>query len=162
MTEGRQLLLVASEAELYGIDLEFVLEIRAHQPLTRLPHAPEHVIGITNVGGRILPVIDLCCRLWGRKAEPGALHAIVVVRQDDRQCGILVDAANEIMEFTPGQIEEMPARAVQGCFNALAVRPAQDGVAPVIAVAILDLKAIASFSLNTMQHDGAREEINHA
>ena len=155
----RQFLLIANDAELYGIGLPSVQEIRVYQPLTRLPNAPAYVAGILNVGGRILPVIDLRHRLWGHRTEPGPWHLIVVVKGEATQCGILVDAASEIIDFQQASIEEMSQQDKQASvFTGLAHLSNEAGEQ---SVAILDIDVIANFSFENRGFGQPHEEISY-
>ena len=145
-----QLLLIANDAELYGIEVPRVQEIRAYQSLTRLPHAPDYVLGVLNVSGQIVPVIDLRCRLWGRPTVVSAWHVIILVKSGDMQCGILVDNANEIAAFTKADIEPMPLQANSGCLAGIVnFNGSNGGTAEPQSIAVLDIEAIAHFSLGS-------------
>ncbi len=45
--------------ETYGVDILRVQEIRGWQPVTRIPQAPSHVLGVLNLRGSIVPIVDL-------------------------------------------------------------------------------------------------------
>ena len=82
--------------EEYGIPVGQVREVIRVAEITRVPQAPAHVRGVTNLRGRILPVVEIRTRLG---LEPAALTArsrIVVVEVHDRVLGILVDAVLQV------------------------------------------------------------------
>ncbi len=58
-------------AEEYGIDILRVQEIRSYEQPTRIAVAPPHVLGVTNLRGVIVPIIDLRCR-FGLEAAYGS------------------------------------------------------------------------------------------
>jgi purine-binding chemotaxis protein CheW len=82
--------------EEYGIPVGRVREVIRVAEITRVPQAPAHVRGVTNLRGRILPVVEIRTRLG---LEPAALTTrsrIVVVEVRDRVLGILVDAVLQV------------------------------------------------------------------
>jgi len=56
---GRQVLTFALGAEVYGVDILRLKEIRGWSPVTRLPHSPPAVLGVLNLRGIVVPIIDL-------------------------------------------------------------------------------------------------------
>lgn len=90
------------------IDIQSVREIRGWTPATVLPHAPPHVIGIINLRGTVLPVVDLAMRLGLGRTETSARHVIVVVQVGGKVCGLLVDAVSEILSIAPERIQPTP------------------------------------------------------
>ena len=62
---GAELISVRIGDQAYAIDIMAVREIRGWTAATPLPHAPPHVLGMMNLRGAILPVIDLGARLRG-------------------------------------------------------------------------------------------------
>jgi purine-binding chemotaxis protein CheW len=77
--------------EKYGIETTFVQEVCPFKDLTPLPCTPPFLLGIVNVRGRILPVLDL--KRFFELPEPGIsdLHRIILVRSDELEFGILAD-----------------------------------------------------------------------
>jgi purine-binding chemotaxis protein CheW len=80
---------LASEA--YAIENRFVQEVHPLHDLTPLPCTPAFVLGIVNVRGRILPVLDL--KKFFDLPEQGLtdLHRIILVRGHDVELGLLAD-----------------------------------------------------------------------
>ena len=62
---GAEMQLVVFELgdESYGVDISRVQDINRMQEITEIPHAPESVVGVINLRGRVIPVIDLRKRL---------------------------------------------------------------------------------------------------
>lgn len=90
------------------IDIQSVREIRGWAPATVLPNAPPHVVGVINLRGTVLPVIDLSTRLGLGRTEPTPRHVIVVVQIGARTCGLLVEAVSEILSVAPDQVQPTP------------------------------------------------------
>jgi purine-binding chemotaxis protein CheW len=92
----RHLVTFALQGEEFGIPVAQVREVIRVGEITRVPQAPPHVRGVTNLRGRILPVVDLRTRLGLPAAEPTPLARILVVELGDRVLGLLVDAVLQV------------------------------------------------------------------
>jgi purine-binding chemotaxis protein CheW len=77
--------------ERYAVETRFVREVHPLKELTPLPCTPAFILGIVNVRGRILPVLDL--RKLFDLPEKGLtdLHRVILVRGDDLELGLLAD-----------------------------------------------------------------------
>ncbi|MDI3316171.1 MAG: chemotaxis protein CheW [Bacillota bacterium] len=111
--EGRQVVVLELDGQAYGADIGSVREVLAFQPVTRVPQAPSFVLGVINLRGRIIPVIDLRRRLGLAAAEPGPLSRIVVVEDGDELIGMLVDGVSEVLQVPADRIDP-PGELVRG------------------------------------------------
>ena len=95
--------------EEYGIPLSCVQEIRSYQTPTRLAGASAEVLGVLDLRGEVLPVIDLrsCFRM--PSVEPSALTVTIVINLAHRSVGIVVDSVSEVIDLSPEQQRCMPA-----------------------------------------------------
>ncbi len=77
--------------ECYAIETSYVEEVHPLRDLTPLPCTPSFVVGIVNVRGRILPVLDL--KKFFDLPEKGLtdLHRIILIRGNDLEFGLLAD-----------------------------------------------------------------------
>jgi len=98
-----------------------VREIRGWTQSTPLPNAAPHFLGMINLRGLILPVIDLSARLGLGVTNLARSSVVVVVQIEDRQVGLLVDGVCDILIVREGMIQPTPdvgaglsARFVQG------------------------------------------------
>jgi purine-binding chemotaxis protein CheW len=105
---GSKLVTVSLGAQLFSIDIMSVREIRGWTASTPLAHAPDYVLGMINLRGTILPVVDLAARLGLGKSEPTASSVVVVVQLDDRQAGLMVDAVCDIATVAENMLQEPP------------------------------------------------------
>jgi purine-binding chemotaxis protein CheW len=105
---GAELISVRIGDQAYAIDIMAVREIRGWTAATPLPHAPAHVLGMMNLRGAILPVIDLGARLGLGPASPNASSVVVVAQIGDVQMGLVVDAVSDILTVTEGLIQPAP------------------------------------------------------
>lgn len=95
--------------ERFAIDVFSVREIIEPQRVTKVPRTPAHVLGMINLRGKIVPVVDLRKKL-GLPADglAGKEVRIVVVDLDDVRTGVVVDAVSEVLEIAESQIEAPP------------------------------------------------------
>ena len=92
----------------FCIDISHVLEIRGWTSTTTLPHAPDFVVGMMNLRGTVLPVVDLSLRLGFGKTEPGERHVIIIAQIDEKTVGFLVDAVSDIVTVDEAQMQSTP------------------------------------------------------
>ncbi|PYB77543.1 MULTISPECIES: chemotaxis protein CheW [Rhizobium] len=92
----------------FCVNIMAVREIRGWTPVTPLPHAPQYVMGVINLRGAVLPIVDLSLRLGMRSAEPTARHVIIVAQVKSKVIGLLVDAVSDILTVTDENIQPTP------------------------------------------------------
>ena len=92
-------------AEEYGVGIASVDSIIKLQPITTVPRAPNFVEGVTNLRGKVLPVIDLRRRFSLPEAEATRETRIVVAEMDGAAVGMLVDAVSEVLDVADDAIE---------------------------------------------------------
>lgn len=102
----------ALDPEEYGIPVQRVREVIRVGDITRVPQAPEHVRGVTNLRGRILPVVELRSRLGLPAAEVTPRSRIVVTEAHGRILGLLVDAVLEVTRIPAETVQPAPADVV--------------------------------------------------
>lgn len=98
--------------EEYGVDILRVQEIKRWSGVTRVPHSPPHVLGVMNLRGMIVPLIDLRLRFNIEKRLFDASTAVIVVhvraRRGEKTVGIVVDAVSEVYTFQNDSIRPTP------------------------------------------------------
>lgn len=92
----------------FGVEIGAVESIVQLLPITHVPQAPDFVRGVTNLRGRILPVLDLYARFG--LPDPGGTkeRRIVVVHCGQTEAGIIVDGVSEVITLDPAQVEPPP------------------------------------------------------
>ena len=90
------------------IDIRVVREIRGWTAATHMPQTPDYVLGVINLRGTVMPVIDLRCRLGLGVTEVSSRHVIVVVQHEDRLAGLLVDAVQETFVVPVALVQPVP------------------------------------------------------
>ncbi|HEV8630134.1 MAG TPA: chemotaxis protein CheW, partial [Thermoanaerobaculia bacterium] len=96
------------DREVFGLPVRQVQEILRVTALTRVPHAPFPVRGVTNLRGYVLPVVDLRVRLGMKPAESGPQSRIMVVHSHGRLIGLLVDAVEQVVQIDRLVVERVP------------------------------------------------------
>ena len=109
LAEGKmEIILLEVAGHAFCIDIGSVREIRGFTASTPLPQAPDYVLGVINLRGAVMPVLDLRARLGLGVTEVTGRHVIVVVHNEDRPAGLLVDAVQETMMLDLGQLQPPP------------------------------------------------------
>ena len=95
----QQLVVFDLGRELYGVDIAQVREIIRMQEITYVPNAPDFVEGVTNLRGKIIPVLNLRKRFGlGGDGETSKAR-IVVVNINGEDMGVQVDAVKEVLRI---------------------------------------------------------------
>lgn len=92
----------------FCIDITLIREIRRWSPVTQLPHSPSHVLGVMNLRGAVIPIIDLASMLGFEHITPSARHVVIIVAVGERTVGLLVDSVSEILSASQEAIKETP------------------------------------------------------
>ncbi|MCL6586008.1 MAG: chemotaxis protein CheW [Anoxybacillus sp.] len=94
--------------EEYAIPVQQVRSIEKVQHITRVPRTPKFVKGVINLRGVVTPIIDLRER-FGIEAIPfNEQTRIIIVALDDMEVGLIVDAANDVLDLPVKSIEPPP------------------------------------------------------
>jgi purine-binding chemotaxis protein CheW len=92
----------------FCVHVTSIREIRSWTQVTRIPHAPSYVLGIVNLRGLVLPIVDLAARLGIPSVEPGPRHAIMVAETQSQVVGLLVDGVSDIISVQAKDIQPTP------------------------------------------------------
>ncbi len=145
-----QFLTFVCDGEEYGIDILRVQEIKGWDGATRVPQAPAHVLGVMNLRGVIVPVVDLRTRFGLARREFDASTVVIVVRvqgaKSERTAGIVVDAVSEVYSFSQDSIKPPPGvggRIDSACINGLAMEGEK-------MVMLLDIDRLISTSIEAI------------
>jgi purine-binding chemotaxis protein CheW len=102
-----ELLCFRLAGERYAIETRWVLQVLALIDLTRLPGAPPHLLGVTNLRGQVLPVFDLRVLLGISRAALSDMSRLLVLGESGAELGILADSAEEIALIAPGDVLDL-------------------------------------------------------
>lgn len=105
---SRELIAFRIGEQEFCVNIMSVREIRGWTAATPLPHAPPYVMGVINLRGAVLPIVDLAARLGMDEAEPNARHVIIVTQVKSRIVGLLVEAVSDILTITDDSVQPVP------------------------------------------------------
>ena len=98
--------------ELFGMEIDNVNEIIEYSDMTRVPLAPPHIRGVSNLRGNVVPIIDLAVRLGKERGDVTKRSCIVIVEMDDdgekMDIGFVVDEVDEVLDIHADAIEPAP------------------------------------------------------
>jgi purine-binding chemotaxis protein CheW len=98
--------------EYFGVDILKVQEIMVWEDVTRIPNAPEYVMGVLNLRGSIVPVYDLRMRLGMEFVEYNEETVVIVLRvigsNGERNIGIAVDEVSDVLLTSNQAIKDTP------------------------------------------------------
>lgn len=91
--------------ELFGLPITVVREIVRVPEITAVPTVPEHIEGVINLRGQIIPVMDLPKRFGVGSGERSPKDRVVVVELAGRRVGLIVHSASEVLRVAQAEIE---------------------------------------------------------
>ena len=94
--------------EKYGINVMQVQEVLRVTEIAPVPGAPDYVLGIINLRGNVVTVIDTRQRFGLEPKELDDSSRIVIVESNDQVVGILVDSVAEVIDLQLAEIESAP------------------------------------------------------
>lgn len=94
--------------ETFAVPVEPVREVLRIHNITRVPHAPHPIRGVTNLRGRVIPVIDLRRRVGLPEGELDRLARIIIVASRGRLIGLLVDQVHQVMHLDLNLVQPPP------------------------------------------------------
>ncbi|MBE7928607.1 MULTISPECIES: chemotaxis protein CheW [Pseudomonadaceae] len=110
--------------ETYGINVMQVQEVLRYTEIAPVPGAPSYVLGIINLRGNVVTVIDTRQRFGLQSASVTDNTRIVIIEADRQVIGILVDSVAEVVYLRQSEIETAPnvgndesAKFIQGVCN---------------------------------------------
>ncbi|MEE9910631.1 MAG: chemotaxis protein CheW [Deltaproteobacteria bacterium] len=109
--EGKYLTFSLAGEE-YGIGILKVKEIIGLMPITPVPKTPEHIKGVINLRGKVIPVVDLRLKFGMVRGESTDRTCIIVVEISSEgnkiAMGIVVDSVSEVLNVKSAEIEDTP------------------------------------------------------
>ena len=98
--------------EEYGVEILRVQEIKGWERATRIPHAPNYCLGVINLRGAIVPIIELRKRFNLESTEFGPTTVVIVVKvtsaHGERTVGMVVDAVCEVYNVAHADVKAPP------------------------------------------------------
>jgi purine-binding chemotaxis protein CheW len=95
--------------ELYGIELGYLTETRQSFALRHVPHAPSYLVGIVNLRGELLPVLDLCPLLGlPQQRWPNIVPALLILSLQRNKLGLAAQRAEDIVSCSLKELKPPP------------------------------------------------------
>ena len=111
-TAGGQYLTFMLAGEEYGLEILKVQEIKGWDSATPIPNTPEYVLGVLNLRGAVVPIIDLRKRFNMESIPYGPTTVIIVVKMrakdKERTVGMVVDAVADVYRLEHDEIQPPP------------------------------------------------------
>lgn len=92
--------------EQYGVEILRIKEIVGYQPPTHIPRTPKYVLGVLNLRGAIIPVIDLRAKLDIQTLTINEQSAVIITTLHDLSIGFVVDRVHDVANIAQEDIEE--------------------------------------------------------
>ncbi len=109
-TSENQLLITFDLGEsVFGIPSDQVQEVVKPSAYTPVHHAPDYVLGIRNLRGRVVTLVDLCRRLNLGAVEGGLGNRVLIVDWQGETIGLLVDRIADTIDLDRDDVEPMPS-----------------------------------------------------
>jgi purine-binding chemotaxis protein CheW len=156
--ESHQVLTFVLGNETYGVDILRVQEIRGWSAVTKIPHAPPHVLGVLNLRGSIVPIVDLRMRFSLDRAEYTTVTVIIVVSvisaAGRRDFGVVVDGVSDVVDVNTAEVKAAPELGAKGATDYIR------GLVPVSErmVVLLDIDRLIGSDLTSFSNSGTPEE----
>jgi purine-binding chemotaxis protein CheW len=104
----REFLAFKLGAEEYGIDILRVQEIRSFEQPTRIANAPSHVLGVVNLRGTIVPIVDMRVKFNLEQKAYDAFTVVIVLHIGSRVVGMVVDGVSDVITLSPDHLRPVP------------------------------------------------------
>jgi purine-binding chemotaxis protein CheW len=100
--------------QLFCAPLSDVREVRRLGLVTPIPQAPEHMVGVINLRGDVVPVLDLPAVLgFAPTVDPKAAHIVIIVQLEHRLVALLVDAVADVFDKNSDEVMAVPVTAMR-------------------------------------------------
>ena len=105
----QQYLTFTVNARRYCAPLLQIQEVKKISAVTMIPQSPVDMLGVINLRGEIVPLVDMNARMTRAKAKSASDHMICIIAQNEgRLCALWVDQVLDVLEFKADQILPIP------------------------------------------------------
>lgn len=94
--------------EEYGLDIHKVQELRGYDAVTKIANAPEFLMGVVNLRGIIVPIIDMRIKFNLGMPTYDQFTVVIILNLTGRVIGMVVDSVSDVINLTAGQIKPAP------------------------------------------------------
>ena len=94
--------------EEYGVDIQKVQELRGYDTVTRIANAPEHIKGVVNLRGIIVPIVDMRIKFNLGTPSYDQFTVVIILNIASRVMGMVVDSVSDVITLNPEQVRPAP------------------------------------------------------
>jgi len=153
-TAENQYLTFMLSGEEYGVDILTVQELRGWEETTPIPNTPSFVLGVINLRGVVVPIVDLRDRFGLERMEYGPTTVVIIVKVQasgkERVLGIVVDAVSEVYDINKQDMQPPPD--MEGSIS----------IDFVTGLATMDDKMVILLDINKLVNEGILSKTNSA
>ena len=107
--DAQQFLTFRLGGEEYGVGILTVQEIRGWSSVTKVPHTPAWLLGVINLRGVVVPIIDLRLKFSLASAEYNETTVVIILTVATRVVGVVVDGVSDVITLGAAQIKPAPS-----------------------------------------------------
>lgn len=93
----------------YGIEIRHITEIVGLQTIAEVPETPPYVVGVMNLRGKIIPLVDARIRLGLEKISYNDKTCVIIFELENKIVGLIVDTVKEVLHISKEQMEVAPS-----------------------------------------------------
>lgn len=142
-----QVVIFNLQDQVYGINIESVLEIIRMESVTSVPGTPDFIEGVINLRGKVIPVMDLSKRFNMPQSRVSSTTRVIIVEAGGVTVGMVVDAVSEVLRFPATSIEPPPSMFSGASIEALR------------GIALVDGRLIILLDLGKVLHEDEKESL---
>lgn len=94
--------------QVYGIEIQYIIEIISVPHITKVPHVPNYIKGIINVRSKVVPIVDIRTRFGKPEIPYTGRTCIITLNFNDTTVGIIVDSVADVEDIHTGDISATP------------------------------------------------------
>lgn len=113
-TQKDKYLIFSIGEENYGLPIRYVIEIINILEIIKVPEQPDHVKGLINLRGKIIPVMDVRLRFKKKEKEYDDRTCIVVIDVEGTSFGLIVDNVREVASIDDSNVSGTPPMGDEG------------------------------------------------
>lgn len=104
MGADKQYVVFRLDGQVYGAEISVVREVNYVTPVTRLPNTPDYVLGVMDLRGEVLPVIDMRRRLGLPEREADQQTRVMILDLGGYPSAFTVDSVDQVLTLNDDQI----------------------------------------------------------
>ncbi|GAA5644663.1 MULTISPECIES: chemotaxis protein CheW [Vibrio] len=108
INDSKEYLSFVIEEEEYAIDILDVREVRGWTHIRALPNSPSYILGVLELRGEYIPIIDLRQKFGFEPSQISDLTVVILLKFNSSSLGIIVDAVADVYPLTQEQVQPPP------------------------------------------------------